>query len=164
MYKMNANTNVAYDLSMFDTDERAEVRAKQRAEINIKLHKVSVAKSGNWFKTIVGVACATVLAISVLNCKATISELSAQISDKTSELELAQRENVRLQTSLDNLVTLSKVEESANGELGLQKTAKTQVRYIPISGETMVEVSEENDNVFVSINSWFNDVLEYLGF
>lgn len=156
--------NTAYDYSRFDIDENAVRKAAERRENHIKMHKVSAAKSGNWFKTILLIACAAMLAFAVINSKAILSELSTQISEVSNELELAERENIRLQTNLDNLVTLSKVEQCAVDELGLQKTKQSQVHYIASSDESLSEVAPEQDNVFVSISHWFDEVLEYLGF
>lgn len=158
--------NEAYDLSLFDTDERTEERARKRAEekVQLKLHRTSVSKSGNWFKTSVAIACGAFLAFSFISCKATLSELSSEISSAESAYSEAVSENSRLQTKLDNMMTLSKVEETAVGELGLQKTSKTQVKYINGSSDSLSEVAQEDSNVFLSINGWFNDVLEYLGF
>ena len=156
--------NAAYNYSRFDIDENAVRKAEKRRENHIKLHKVSAAKSGNWFKTIVLVACAAMLAFAVINSKAVLSEMSAQISEINKELELAELENVRLQANLDTLVTLNKVEESAVNELGLHKTQQSQVRYIASSDESLSEVAPEENNVFVSISHWFDEVLEYLGF
>ncbi|MCM1299018.1 MAG: hypothetical protein NC203_00610 [Firmicutes bacterium] len=165
MYAYN-KTSAAYDLNYFDTDENA-VRKSQRRKAqsdHIKMHKTSVSKSGNWFKIIVSVACVTVLAFAMINCKAQISEISTEISSKSSELEKAQEENVRLQAQLDNMVTLGKVDEIATGTLGLQKTSKNQVYYVAVYDRSMVQAAKKETNVFVSLQNWFDGVLEYLGF
>ena len=62
------------------------------------------------------------------------------------------------------MVTPSKVEEYAEDVLGLQKTQKSQIKYIRMNTESMTEVAEEGTNVFVSIKDWFDGILEYLGF
>ena len=49
MYAYN-KSNVAYDLSRFDVEEREK---KTKNAPHIKMHATSVAKSGNWFVTIV---------------------------------------------------------------------------------------------------------------
>lgn len=163
MYVPN-NTNVAYDLSAFDVDELSEKRAKEREKRNIQVKKTSVAKSGNALKTLFVIACAAVIAFSVLFSKVQLSEYATQISSESSALELAERENVRLRSNLDNMVTPSKVEEYAEGTLGLQKTQKSQIKYISMNTESMTEVADEGSNVFLSIKEWFDSVLEYLGF
>ena len=160
MYAYN-KSNVAYDLSRFDVEERVQ---KPKTAPHIKIHATSVAKSGNWFATIVLVAFAAVIAFFFVSSKASLSEVSTQISGKTTELQEAKSENARLQARLDNMVTLSKVEEMAVSELGLQKTTKNQVRYIYVHDRTMVQVAEKEENVFVSLKNWLDGVSDYLGF
>ena len=162
MYAYN-RSDVAYDLSRFDTDERAVKREEQR-KTNIKLHKVSVAKTGNWFKTVFFVAFAALLAFAVVSGKATISEISTEISEQSALLEEAKSENAMLQARLDNMVTLSKVDEIAVSELGLQKTSKNQVHYISVYDRTMVQAAEKDGNVFAALKSWLDGTMEYLGF
>lgn len=160
MYAYN-KSNVAYDLSQFDVEER---KPRPERKPHIKIHATSVAKSGNWFATIVLVAFAAVLAFFFVNSKAELSEVSTSISETTSKLQEAKSENVRLQAQLDNMVTLSKVEEVATSELGLQKTTKNQVRYIYVQDRSMVQVAEKEENVFASLKSWLDGVSDYLGF
>ena len=154
-------SNAAYDLSRFDVEEQAK---KPKKAPRIKIHTTSVSKSGNWLGTIVLISFVAVIAFFFIDSKATISELSTQISSKTTELQEAKSENVRLQARLDNMVTLNKVEETAVSELGLQKTTKNQIRYIYVQDRTMVQVAEKEENVFVSLKNWLDGVSEYLGF
>lgn len=165
MYAYNRynNSNVAYDLSQFDVDERAVRKPKPKHTPNIKIHATSVAKSGNWFGTIVLVAFAAVMAFLFVNSKAELSEVSTAISETSAKLQEAKSENIRLQAQLDNMVTLSKVEEVAVSELGLQKTTKNQVQYIYVQDRSMVQVAEREENVFASLKSWLDGVSDYLG-
>lgn len=165
MYAYN-KTSAAYNLDYFDTDENAVRKSHQRKEqsSNLKLHKTSVSKSGNWFKILVSIAFVTIIAFAMIDCKAEISEISTQISSKSTELEKAKEENVRLQTQLDSMVTLGKVDELATSTLGLQKTSKNQVHYISVYDRSMVQAAQKETNVFVNLKNWFDGVLEYLGF
>lgn len=165
MYDYNKynQSNVAYDLSQFDVDVKVQRKPRQ-TKAHLKVHTTSVAKSGNYFKTLVVVACAVLVAFLILNSKAALSEVSTEISNKTTALQEAKKENARLQAQLDNMVTLSKVEEVAISELGLQKTTKNQVRYIYITDRTMVQVAEKEENVFEALKNWADGISEYLGF
>ena len=163
MYAYN-KTSAAYDLTQFDTDERAQQRVQKRAKTGIKLHKVSISKTGNWFKIILFISFAAFLAFAVIHSKATLSEIATQISVQSDRLDEAKSENVLLQTRLDNMVTLNKVDEIASVELGLQKTSKNQVHYISVYDRTMVQVAEKETNVFVSLKNWLDSTKEYLGF
>ena len=163
MYAYN-RSSAAYDLSQFDTDERLRQRVQQRAKTGIKLQKVSVSKTGNWLKTVLFIAFAAFLAFAIINSKATLSEISTQIGVQSDRLDEAKSENVLLQARLDNMVTLSKVDEIASGELGLQKTTKNQVHYISVYDRTMVQAAESDGNVFNALKNWLDDTKEYLGF
>ena len=163
MYAYN-RSDVAYDLNRFDNGEPAHKPEQKPAQPVIKMHKVSIAKTGNWFKTVFFVAFAALLAFAIINSKAILSEISTEISEQSTMLEEAKRDNASLQSKLDNMVTLSKVEEIALGELGLQKTAKNQVHYISIYDRTMVQAAQSETNVFQSLKNWIDGAMEYLGF
>lgn len=163
MYVYN-RSNLAYDLSQFDTEEQPRRRPREKNKPDIKLHKVSVAKTGNWFKTIVFVLCATVLAFAVIGSKAAISEVSTRISEQNSLLAEAKSEQSRLQSKLDGMVTLDSVEDIAVNQLGLQKTTKNQIHYISVFDRTMVQVSDKEPNVFETLKDWIDGTTEYLGF
>jgi cell division protein FtsL len=166
----NDNSNLAYDLSLFETDEDLErkkcERRKQRAEqAKIKItEKKSVGRNGNALAAIVVVAFAAVIAFSLLYSKVQISEYTSMISETKNEIELAERENVRLNSELDSMYTLDNVENIASQELGLQKTQSSQITFITLNTEEMTEVAESDSNLFVSIQKWFNGILDYLGF
>lgn len=163
MYAYN-RSDVAYDLNRFDTGEQAPQPEQKPAKSAIKLHKVSIAKTGNWFKTAFFIAFAALLAFAVVSAKATISEISTEISEQSSLLEEAKSENIRLQAQLDNMVTLSKVDEIAVSQLGLQKTSKNQVHYVSVYDRTMVQAAESEGNVFAALKNWLDGAMEYLGF
>lgn len=165
MYAYN-RTSSAYDYSKFDTAVKEERRpkAESRSENDIKVHKTSVARSGAWFKTVIFMSVMVVVALFYVAAKAKLSELSSEISMASSLKDEAQRENIRLQTELGNMVTLSKVDELATSSLGLQKTAKSQVKYITVYDKTMVQSAGKETNIFVQLKNWADNTAEYLGF
>lgn len=159
------NTNLAYDLSLFDTDERVEKKIQERAAEPIKMAERSVAKSGSILKTLVCVVAAASILFAVIYSKASISELSMKISSQESLLQEAETENVRLQAQLDNMVTLSKVEDYAVNVLGLQKISTSQEKYVTVNTESTTKVAENTEgSIFLEISDWFKGVVEYLGF
>ncbi len=166
----NDNSNLAYDLSLFDTDEDLErkkrERRKQREEqAKIKISdKKSISRNGSVLAAVAVVAAAAIVAFSLLGSKSRISELTSSISETKNEIELAERENVRLNSVLDSMYTLDNVESIASQELGLQKTQSSQITFITLNTEDMTEVAESDPNIFVSIQKWFNGILDYLGF
>ncbi|MDE6580566.1 MAG: cell division protein FtsL [Ruminiclostridium sp.] len=169
MYSYN-RTSSAYDFSQFDTAlDTVPQKAKKpkpvpRSEDSIKVHKTAVARSGAWVKTAIFMVVVVAVALFYVSTKAKISELSSEISTSSSALDEAQRENIRLQTELGNMVTLSKVDELATSSLGLQKTAKSQVKYITVHDKTMVQSAGKETNIFAQLKEWADDTAEFLGF
>ena len=166
----NDNSNLAYDLSLFETDEDLErkkrERQKQREEqAKIKItDKKSIGRNGSAIAALAVVAFAAIVAFSLLWSKVQISEYTSKISETKNEIELAERENIRLNAELDSMYTLDNVENIASQELGLQKTQSSQITFITLNTEDMTEVAESDPNIFVSIKNWFNGILDYLGF
>lgn len=164
------NSNLAYDLSLFDTDEdyerRRREREKQREEREkIKLsQKKSIGRNGSVVAVLAASVFVLAVAFSVLYSKLQISEYTTMISETKNEIEQMERDNIRLRSELDSMYTLDNVEQVASEELGLSKTQSSQITYITMNTEEMTEVAEENTNIFVSIKNWFYDVLDYLGF
>lgn len=163
----NGNTNLAYDLSLFDVDEELERKKEKKREEkqNIKLaEKKAVARNGNAFAIVASALVCVAVAFAILYSKVELSDYTAMISEVKTELEVEQRENARLNAELDSMVTLDNVENIATSQLGLQKTQNSQINFVTLNIEKMTEVAETDTNIFVSIKDWFYDVLEYLGF
>ena len=166
----NDNTNLAYDLSLFDTDEETERRRKQREEkkkesAKIKLsEKKSIGRNGSAVAALAAVSFVAVIAFALLYSKVQISDYTSMISETKNAIEQTERENIRLQSVLDGMYTLDNVEKMASEQLGLQKTQSSQITYITLNTEDMTEVAKEDSNIFISITNWFNNILEFLGF
>ncbi len=163
----NGNSNLAYDLSLFDVDEEYEKKKEQKREEKSHIRmteKKAVARNGSIFATVVSAVLCIAVAFSILYSKVELAEYTAMISEVKTQLETEQRENARLNAELDSMVTLDNVESIAATELGLQKTQNSQINFITLNTEKMTEVAQTDTNIFVSIKDWFYDVLEYLGF
>ena len=163
----NGNSNLAYDLSLFETDEEYERKKEQKREEKSHIRiteKKAVARNGSIFATVVSAVLCIAVAFSILYSKVELAEYTAMISEVKTQLETEQRENNRLNAELDNMVTLDNVESIAASELGLQKTQNSQINFVTLNTEKMTEVAQTDTNIFVSIKEWFYDVLEYLGF
>lgn len=164
------NDNLAYDLSVFETDEdfekkRAERQKKREEKAKIGItQKKSIGRNGSIMAALALVSFVALIAFGLLWSKVQISDYTSMISETKNDIELAERENVRLKAELDSMYTIDNVENIASQELGLQKTQSSQITYITLNTEEMTEVAQEESNIFVSIQNWFNSVLDYLGF
>ncbi|MCL2693638.1 MAG: cell division protein FtsL [Oscillospiraceae bacterium] len=153
-------TSEAHDFELFESHRTEK---KREPEIKIKEGSKSVAKSGSIFKILLATICAIAFPLYLVSSKVELSELTGKISSAQVQLEQAQNENMRLQAELDNLVTLARVEEFAQNELGMQKITTSQGKHISLNtGGTTEVVTDDSPVTFIS--RWFSSVLEYLGF
>lgn len=157
-------TSMAYDMSLFDTSKRKEQQTPEKKP-ELKVATSSVAKSGR--PVAVAVIGAVFLAVFVmfLYSKAALSEVNLKISNETQALSDAQSINTALSNQLSGSVSLENVEQYAVSELGMQKVSASQERYVEMNTGNMTETAKnDNDNIFVTVQDWFNGILEYLGF
>lgn len=165
------NTNLAYDLSLFDTDERQEQRERERRRAEeekkrreIKLAPHSVSKTGSAIKV---VACLTAIfallyAFNYYNTKK--DDMARMVATQKQLLADAQSDNELLQNKLDNKVNISYIEQYATDKLGMQKVTSAQKKYISVNTESLIETEADNNGGFLgSVRRWFNGVLEYIG-
>ncbi len=157
-------TSAAYDLALFDTAQRKE--QPQKAEKpELKMVESSAAKAGKPVALVLIAGLFLAVFIMFLYSKATLSELNLKINSETQALENAQSINTALTAQLSGSVSIENVEQYAQEELGMQKINSAQERYVEMNTGTMTETaSDTEENIFVVIQNWFGDVLEYLGF
>ena len=75
---------------------------------------------------------------------------------------MLESENVRMQSELEEKTALKSVESYAENVLGMQKLDKSQIEYVSISNGNIVDIPENNDNIFVRLKNSFDDFVEYL--
>lgn len=104
----------------------------------------------------------TILLFVMIYGKVQVSALYTQISQERETVEILESENVRMQSQIEGNMSLKNVESYAEDVLGLKKLDKSQIVYIQIQNEDVVQVVDTQDNIFVSIKEKFNSVIEYL--
>ena len=67
-----------------------------------------------------------------------------------------------MQSEIEGNMSLRNVESYAEDVLGLKKLDKSQIVYIQIQNEDVVQVVDSKENIFVSIKEKFNSIIEYL--
>ena len=157
-------TSTAYDMYLLETSKRKEQQIPEKKP-ELKVATSSVAKSGR--PVAVAVIGAVFLAVFVmfLYSKAALSEVNLKISNETQALSDAQSINTALSNQLSGSVSLENVEQYAVSELGMQKVSASQERYVEMNTGNMTETAKnDNGNIFVAVQDWFNGILEYLGF
>lgn len=159
------NSNLAYDLSLFDRSGK-ENREKRETKPKLSLSEApSVSKSGSKAKA----AAAAILVFAAL-CAVNYSntkkdDVALLVENQQKELQDALDDNELLQSKLDSKVNTSYIEKYAVETLGMTKVSPSQKKYISVNTEDLVKVEPEEDMGFVGrIKSWWDGVLEYIGF
>ncbi|MCD8345487.1 MAG: septum formation inhibitor [Oscillospiraceae bacterium] len=161
--------NLAYDLSVYEpksnvvpkTQPKAEPKAKPRIEIR----RNTIALPQNLFTIFLTAAVVFAVMFALLYGKVETNRLFGEITTLESQLSELESDNASLAAEYESKTSLKSVEEYAQNVLGLEKLDKSQIEYVEVEGDTVIEVVEtESSNIFVIIKNWFDDLFEYLGF
>ncbi len=163
------NSNLAYDLSRFDTSERAR-RAKQKKDRE-QAQKIrmapaaSLSKSGAKFTAIVAIAAmfAAFFAVNWFNTQK--YDTYRSVIAQEEELAAVTDDNALLQSKLDAKANIGYIEKYAKEKLQMNKVGFTQKKYIGVNTESLIEVEKDDSEGFLgSIKKGFKSFLEYIGF
>lgn len=161
--------NLAYDLSVYEpksnvvpkTQPKAEPKAKPRIEIR----RNTIALPQNLFTIFLTAAVIFAVMFALLYGKVETNRLFGEITTLESQLSELESDNASLAAEYESKTSLKSIEEYAQNVLGLEKLDKSQIEYVEVEGDTVIEVVEtESSNIFVIIKNWFDDLFEYLGF
>jgi cell division protein FtsB len=154
--------NLAYEYESYDLlDEREEEYAagiKRRRNANKRRRNLAN------LRVVLGALVVLLLFSSMTYGRVELSKLYSDNAELKSELSVMESENVSLESELAQKTGLTKVEDYAENELGLQKLDKSQIEYVEIEQDTTAEiVSTDEGNIFVRMKDRFKSALEYLG-
>lgn len=153
-----SRNNLAYDLSKYENTVQ-----KPEAEVRkIKVRKASTETAGSPVRIFVLLAAAGILMSAVIYGKVEHASLHAQIAEQTAYVDVLRSENVRMQTAIESKSALRVVEEYAANVLGMQKLDKSQIEYISLENGNVIDIPEQNDNIFVKLKHGFEDFVEYI--
>lgn len=76
---------------------------------------------------------------SIVASQARITQLSGEIDDAKSELTNAQSYNDYLSTTMDQITNSTSVQQEAEDRLGLVKMDPSQVTYVRLENESVIE-------------------------
>lgn len=123
--------------------------------------KRTEARSGSVFTIILVSALAAVLLGTVIYSLNRRNTVYNKVSALNSELNLAEAENVRLQSELESQMSAKNVEEYAENVLGMQKIDSSQIKYIEIQTDDVVSIPQQNEGILAKIKSFFESCVEY---
>lgn len=151
---MNKN-NLAYDLSKYE-----DVAPEKAPKIRVRRQKPE--NVGSAPKLIVTTVAAGLLLGSVIYGKVETAAIHAEITNQERYVDMLASENVRMQSEIEEKTSLKSVEQYAEDVLGMQKLDKSQIEYVSISNGNVVDIPENDDNIFVKLKIAFEDFVEYL--
>ena len=144
---MAYNDSSAYKFELFENK-------KQRTEPQIKvIRNRKLEKAQNRaavVKTVAYVAVFFIGIVSILFNQIAITELTNEVSTKTSELEQLENEYRMLSTELESSVALGNIQTIITRDLGMTKLSDDQITYVNLSeGDTMT-LPEGSSSGFLS--------------
>ncbi len=119
-------------------------------------------RGGSLILMVLGVIVCCVMVSAVIYSNVQQLQISQQITEKQKELTDLQSENVRMQSELAGKTSNKKVQEFAENDLGMRPIDASQIEYVQIQTSDVVEIPEEEQNVFVKTKEWFDGLVEYL--
>jgi cell division protein FtsL len=155
--KFNDNTALA-----IEEHEYSDSYSSNRNRVNPNKNKHKQPKKNSSVGVVISALIVTALLFIMIYGKVQVSALFTEISSEKEVVDLLESENVRMQSEIESNMSLRNVESYAENVLGLKKLDKSQIVYIQIQNEDVVQVVETEDNIFVNIKEKFNDIVEYL--
>lgn len=157
---MSKQTNLAYDLSRYEYHKEA---TEPKREQMIRRSAKTAPKGFSAVKTVAAVALAGTLMCCVLYGKAEETCLQSEISVMTKAVDVEYSNGVRMKAELDGRTSIDSVEDYAENVLGLKKLDKSQVEYVSLQNNDVIEIAESKSNTFINIKNKFYELMEYLG-
>ena len=118
-------------------------------------------KSGSVFTVVCACAIVFVMLGSVVYNLDKRSTMYSKVSAKNNELNLAEAENVRLQSELESKMSAKNVEDYAENVLGMQKIDSSQIKYIEIQTDDVVNIPQQDEGILAKIKDFFDRCVEY---
>ena len=84
------------------------------------------------------------LVVSVLYSYAKLTELSGQINEVNTQLAAAQSEYDYLSTKMSDITSRASLQEVAEGQLGLVKLDPSQITYVQLEDQSIIEKSSSS--------------------
>lgn len=149
-------------------DIRADIsRAKENSDLQQPEKKPHInmrtteTKSGSVFSIILVSALAAAMLGTVIYSLDRRNTMYNKVSALNEELDLAQAENVRLQSELDSKLSAKNVEDYAENVLGMRKIDSSQIKYIEIQTDDVVKIPQQDDSFAAKIKKFFDSCVEY---
>ncbi len=152
---MANNETVALDLDLFDVQKNAYVpkeipkkRIQKPKLLEPKpVSRAQIAQESRESTKMAIRACAFALSMflaigAIIFCHVELTELQLDLTAKQSELSVIESENISLKMKYNSMMSIDKIEEYAQSELGMVKRESYQIDYFDISGESGAQLTQ----------------------
>lgn len=135
----------AHDFSLFE--ETGQTAPKKKAQLRpvkggaVRSEQLRRLRSN--FRIVLAATLFLTLAVSLLQSKATLNELTTEIQRTQSQLTTEQSTNNYLNSELNNKTSMANVEETAN-RLGLMKMDESQITYVRLEDSSVLTRRESD--------------------
>lgn len=153
--------NVAYDLSMYESLLEQKPEKQHTPNPQVKTVKLKNKKAFRTAVRALSVAVVLSMIIGVIYTNSQITEITTDIAAVQNEITELESEKAYLDFTLESRMSLNEIEEYAVNVLGMVKMDSTQVEYIEIESENMVEFNGES--LGDRIEEVVQPVLSYFG-
>lgn len=148
----------AADNTESSKSKKKQKNPKKKPDINMSNTET---KSGSVFSIIVVAALAVVMFGAVIYSFDRRNTMYNKVSALNNELNVAEAENVRLQSELDSKMSAKNVEDYAENVLGMQKIDSSQIQYIEIQTDDVVNIPEQDESLLAKLKRLFDACVEY---
>ena len=160
-----AESNAAYYYEESENDDfreeiRTEAETVPEARRNIQVRH-NEARSGSVLSIVLISLVAAALLGSVIYTLDRRNTVYNRVADLNRQLKLAEAENVRLQSELESKMSAKNVEDYAENVLGMKKMDSSQIKYIKIQTDDVVNIPEQEKGVIAKVKGFFDDCVEY---
>ena len=160
-----AESNAAYyyeepENNDFQEEIKTEQEKVPEARKNIQM-KHNETKSGSVIAIVLVSVLAAVLLGSVIYTLDRRNTVYNKVTDLNRQLNLAEAENVRLQAELESKMSAKNVEDYAENVLGMKKMDSSQIKYIKIQTDDVVNIPEQEQGIIAKVKGFFDDCVEY---
>lgn len=152
---MANNEMLALDLDLFDVQKSAYVpqetpkkRIQKPKLLETKpVSRMQTAQEARESTKMAIRACAFALVMflaigAIIVCHVQLTNLQIDLTQKQNELSVVESENISLKMKYNSMMSIDKIEEYAQSELGMVKRESYQVEYFDISDESGAQLTQ----------------------
>lgn len=152
---MANNEMLALDLDLFDVQKNAYVpqetpkkRIQRPKLLETKpVSRMQTAQEARESTKMAIRACAFALTMfltigAIIVCHVQLTNLQIDLTAKQNELSVVESENISLKMKYNSMMSMDKIEEYAQSELGMVKRESYQVEYFDISDESGAQLTQ----------------------